>query len=105
MYRIRAFGLDIYGCREALERLDDYVDHELSSDETRKVAQHLKLCHECARKFRFEAELVSGLRAKASQIAAPASPDIDALKTRIAALLAQEKSVEQTKGHSEDSAP
>ena len=92
MFRIKVLGLDIYGCREALERLDDYTDGELAPDETGKVAQHLKLCHECARKFKFEWELVNGLREKtqsAEDLAGAAQ--VSALKGKIAALLAAEK--------------
>lgn len=86
MFRIRLLGLDIYGCREALARLDDFVDRELSTDEQRKVAQHLKICRECARKFAFEEEFVATLREKAQQIA---PPDLDALQARIASALRQ----------------
>ena len=91
MFRIKVLGLDIYGCREALERLDDYTDGELAPDETGKVAQHLKLCHECARKFKFEWELVQGLRDKVEKTEPTDSPDVSALKGKIAALLAAEK--------------
>lgn len=91
MFRIKVFGLDIYGCREALERLDDYVDAELAGDETGKVSQHLKLCHECARKFRFEQDLIEGLRAKTAQVEARPSAEVNALKSRIADLLKAEK--------------
>jgi hypothetical protein len=71
MFRINLLGLDIYGCREALERLDDYLDRELSHEEQRKVGQHLKICHECARKFAFEHDLVNGLREKTQHVALP----------------------------------
>ncbi len=97
MYRIRAFGLDIYGCREALERLDDYIDRELAPDEERKVAQHLKLCRACTRKFRFEQDLVEGLRQKIEHVEMPKSKQIGVLKSRIAALLAQESSAQNDK--------
>ncbi|BCM93658.1 hypothetical protein IAD21_05549 [Abditibacteriota bacterium] len=92
MLRIKAFGLDIYGCQEALERLDDYVDHELSPEETQKVRQHLKLCHHCARKFSFEEELIAGMKSKAQRIQLPA--DVDAFKAKINALLKQEAAPE-----------
>lgn len=88
MLRIKAFGLDIYGCREALERLDDYVDRELSPEETQKVRQHLKLCHHCARKFSFQEELLAGMKTKAQKILLPA--DVSAFKDKISALLKQE---------------
>lgn len=90
MFRIRALGLDIYGCREALERLDSFVDRELSPDEAGKVAAHLRICRECARKFRFEADLVAGLKEKIEHVEAPNDAQVSALKSRIFALLAQE---------------
>ena len=95
MFRIKVLGLDIYGCREALERLDDYTDRELAPDETEKVAQHLKLCHECARKFKFESELVNGLREKIESVQVPATGEVNALKTHIAARLAAEKAADE----------
>ena len=90
MFRINLLGLDIYGCREALERLDDYLDRELSHEEQRKVGQHLKICHECARKFAFEHDLVNGLREKTQQVALP--PDFVALSSRITQALRKEES-------------
>ena len=95
MFRIKVLGLDIYGCREALERLDDYTDRELAPDETEKVAQHLKLCHECARKFKFESELVNGLREKIESVQAPDSGEVNALKTRISARLSAERAADE----------
>lgn len=91
MFRIKVLGLDIYGCREALERLDDYTDRELAPDETEKVAQHLKLCHECARKFNFESELVNGLREKIESAQTPETGEVSALKSRIVARLSAEQ--------------
>ncbi len=88
MLRIKLLGLDIYGCREALERLDDYVDHELSPEEERKVAQHLKICRHCLRKFEFQQELLVGLRSKVQS--APPSTDVEAFRNKINALLKQE---------------
>jgi anti-sigma factor (TIGR02949 family) len=89
MFRINLLGLDIYGCREALERLDDYLDRELSHEEQRKVGQHLKICHECARKFAFEHDLVNGLREKTQHGALP--PDFAALSARISQALRKEE--------------
>ncbi|HLK54988.1 MAG TPA: anti-sigma factor [Chthonomonadaceae bacterium] len=66
--------LNIYTCKEALARLDDYLDRELSPEETKKVAQHLKICHACTDRFKFEAELIQGLRAKVQRIDLP--PDL-----------------------------
>lgn len=89
MFRINLLGIDIYGCREALERLDDFVDRELSPDETQKVQQHLKICHACARKFAFEESMVAGIKTKAQKVMLPA--DMSDFKAKIAALLEKEQ--------------
>lgn len=89
MRRIHFLGIDLYGCKEALERLDDYVDRELSPEETQKVAQHLKICHHCAKKFRFEQELVGGLRAKLQHLSVP--DGLGRLKEKVAAALEAER--------------
>lgn len=94
MLRIRAFGLDIYGCHQALERLDDFIDRELSPDEKRKVSAHLRICRECARKFRFQEDLVAGLKQKIAHVEAPQDAQLGALKSRISAMLAQEPAPE-----------
>jgi hypothetical protein len=36
--------LSRYTCEEAFRRLDDYLDRELSSDETELVREHLEVC-------------------------------------------------------------
>lgn len=74
--------LGILSCKEAIARLDDYIDRELSPREQILVARHLKFCRQCARRFRFEAEIVAGLRAKLGHIKAPS----DLLDTICAAL-------------------
>ena len=65
---------NLYDCKQALARLDDYLDRELSPEEQKKVAQHLKICHQCAAHFKFEAELLRGLREKVQRIDLP--PDL-----------------------------
>ncbi len=63
--------LGFLGCKEAIARLDDYIDRELSPREEKLVARHLKICAHCARRFHFEAEIVAGLRARLGRIQAP----------------------------------
>ncbi len=63
--------LGILSCQEAIARLDDYIDRELSPRETVLVARHLKICAHCAKQFRFETTLAAGLRAKIERIEAP----------------------------------
>lgn len=77
--------LNIYSCRETLDRLEDYLDRELSADEIRKVDFHLRICHQCARKFSFEARLLEEIRSKLDRVQMPSD-----LKERIAVSLQQE---------------
>lgn len=64
--------LGLLSCREALERLDDYVDRELTQEEMRMVRRHLRICHECTRKFDTEAVFVQDLRTKMNRLDIPA---------------------------------
>jgi len=89
MLRTKILGLDIYGCKEALDRIDDYVDRELGEEETKKVRQHLRLCHECARKFAFEQHFVDGVRKKIDSAVLP--EDLSGLKSRVTSLLQKER--------------
>ena len=65
--------LSRYTCEEAFRRLDDYLDRELSPEETVLVKEHLEVCAGCAREFDFEASLMKGVRAKLRQIELPAT--------------------------------
>jgi anti-sigma factor (TIGR02949 family) len=77
--------INLYTCREALERLNDYLDRELSSREMQLVERHLKICRQCTHKFNFEAELLTELRAKIGRLDMPSD-----LMDRISASLASE---------------
>jgi anti-sigma factor RsiW len=63
--------INLYTCRETLMRLNDYLDRELTPREMRLVERHLKICHRCASKFAFEAELLTELRAKLTHLDIP----------------------------------
>ena len=63
--------LSRYTCEEAFRRLDDYLDRELSSEETVLVKEHLEICAGCAREFNFEDSLLKGVRSKLRQIELP----------------------------------
>lgn len=62
---------DIYSCEEALRRLNDYLDHELTPDERVVVMQHLEICKPCFRRFSFEQTLIVSLRQKLTHVRAP----------------------------------
>jgi anti-sigma factor (TIGR02949 family) len=78
--------LNRYTCEEAFRRLDDYLDRELSTEETVLVREHLEICAGCAREFNFEASVLEGVREKLRQIELPAS-----LQARILSVLDEER--------------
>jgi anti-sigma factor (TIGR02949 family) len=69
---------DFYSCKEAIDRLNGYLDHELSADERQDVVKHLNICKPCFERFLFEEKLITELRVRVSNISAP-----DALKERL----------------------
>jgi len=69
-------------CQEAFERLDDYVDRELSPAEALLVAAHLRVCEHCASVFDFEVGVLEDLVEKLNRIRVP-----EALKDRVAEAL------------------
>ena len=75
-----------YTCEEAFRRLDDYLDRELSSEETVLVREHLEICVGCAREFNFEASVLRGVREKLRQIDVPES-----LQARILSVLDKQR--------------
>jgi len=78
--------LNRYTCEEAFRRLDDYLDRELSTEETVLVREHLEICAGCAREFNFEASVLKGVREKLRQIDLPPS-----LQARILSVLDRER--------------
>ena len=73
--------LNRYTCEEAFRRLDDYLDRELSAEETVLVKEHLEICAGCAREFNFESSLLRGVRDKLRQIELP--PSLEARILRV----------------------
>jgi anti-sigma factor (TIGR02949 family) len=66
--------LDRTTCEEAFRRLDDYLDRQLSPEETRLIEEHLHHCAACSREFVFEASVIHAVRRKLRRLAAP--PDL-----------------------------
>lgn len=60
-------------CQETFERLDDYLDRELTPQEVVRVEEHLRICAVCAREYRFEAGVIDDVRSKIRRIKAPDS--------------------------------
>ena len=63
---------DPLDCRQAFERLDDFLDRELSPGEMIQVRAHLEECERCATEFRFEERVLDGVRARLRRIKVPA---------------------------------
>ncbi len=59
-------------CREAFDRLDDFLDRELTPEEMSRVRMHLETCADCAKEFDFEEKLLAQVREKLSRIDLPA---------------------------------
>jgi anti-sigma factor (TIGR02949 family) len=75
-------GIDYYSCEEALNRLNEYLDHELNEGERMVVLKHLEICKPCFSRFSFEQTLVVSLRQKIVALAAPES-----VRTKLKSLL------------------
>lgn len=58
-------------CEAILQRLDDYIDRELSADDVLMIERHLEECFDCASQYRFEIGLIHDIRARLRRIALP----------------------------------
>ena len=65
-------GADFYSCEEAVKRLNEYLDHEMTPEERGVVLRHLEICRSCLTRFSFEQHLVVTLRQKVSLLCLPA---------------------------------
>ncbi|HLB36896.1 MAG TPA: zf-HC2 domain-containing protein [Gemmatimonadales bacterium] len=52
-------------CREAIERLYEYLDQELTPDVRQEVERHLRMCGKCHQHFEFEQAFLRFLEARA----------------------------------------
>jgi anti-sigma factor (TIGR02949 family) len=64
---------DRYSCEEMFRRLDDFLDRELTAEETKAVEAHLEICALCATEYAFEAGVLKEVRRKLQHIEVPAS--------------------------------
>ena len=60
-----------FDCEELFRRLEDYVDRELSAEETALVEAHLAQCEACATEYKFESRFVAEVKKKLRQVQAP----------------------------------
>ena len=49
-------------------RLDDFLDHELTPEETTTIAEHLEVCAVCASEFTFEQSVLDGVKRKLGRL-------------------------------------
>lgn len=61
----------VIDCEEALERLYEYLDGELTVVRSEEVRRHLELCAPCLKLSRFESAYVRFLEARARARSAP----------------------------------
>ncbi|MGH7703121.1 MAG: anti-sigma factor family protein [Gemmatimonadales bacterium] len=78
--------LDRFKCEEVFQRLDAYLDRELSEDEMRLVREHLEACARCASEHQFEMVVLDEVRRKLRRISVP-----EGLVAKVSALLAGER--------------
>ena len=52
-------------CREAIERLYEYLDRELTPEVREEVERHLRMCGDCVKHFEFERAFLRFLEARA----------------------------------------
>ena len=64
-------GVDFYDCEEAMKRLNEYLDHQLTEEERTVVVKHLEICKPCLSRFSFEETLLVSIRTKLCKISAP----------------------------------
>lgn len=73
-------------CQEALERLYEYLDGELTAESAEQVRRHVEICDACYPEVKFTTEFRDALhRAAQGQPASPAG-----LRQKIAELLEKE---------------
>ena len=65
---------DALTCAEVFQRIQDYLDRELTPEEMERVREHLELCAWCAREVRFEGTVLREIRGRLARIDAP--PDL-----------------------------
>ena len=64
--------IDRYHCEETFRRFDDYLDRQLTPEETALVEEHLAHCERCTRELKFEETVLRDVREKVGRISAPA---------------------------------
>ena len=63
--------VDLFTCEHVFSLLDDYLDRELTAEQMSRVRVHLDTCIECAREYKFEAQVIQSVREKIARIDCP----------------------------------
>jgi len=58
---------DDMGCEQALKRLLEFIDHELSDSEHDSVERHLRTCRGCCSRMEFESRLKERMSALSTE--------------------------------------
>jgi anti-sigma factor (TIGR02949 family) len=66
---------DNIGCEQALARLLEFIDHELSGSEHDSVEHHLRTCRSCFSRMEFESRLKQRLSGLSSDEAPQSARD------------------------------
>jgi anti-sigma factor (TIGR02949 family) len=66
-------SVDRYTCEQVFERINDYLDRELSAVEMTLVRAHLDTCAQCTSEYDFEGTVLAELKAKLRRIDLPPS--------------------------------
>ncbi len=73
---------DAFTCRQAFDRIYEYLDQVLDGEELRLVEEHLAICEGCTEHFAFEEKLLDRVREQCRSARAP-----EGLRRKITQLL------------------
>ena len=62
---------EAYTCEDAFNKLDDFLDRELSPEEIGLVQKHLSKCAQCAEAYEFEGSMLQCVRRKIEHLDLP----------------------------------
>jgi len=63
--------IDRYTCEQVFQRLDNYIDRELSDDEMKLVQEHIEICAWCAKTYSFEVKVLNSMRDRLQKFRVP----------------------------------
>ena len=90
MTTITEFEREPIDCRTAVQRLWDYLDHELDADRMAEVAAHVERCAECGEHVQFARMFLSALSSSQRDVSGTDVPDAASLRSRVVRALQRE---------------